>query len=146
MKYVQRATGHKLLTSAAELTCVVQRRGDARCGPLAAKLRHATVTLHSERVVQVRLQFGDDDGGFRQVRGPRLEAHLLVTIFAGHAVGEVAALTGHQRGAPGELQSALGWQRGRAQFAGGTGRSLRRKRLTEEVSLIHKGMYKKCGR
>lgn len=92
----------------AELTCVVQRRGDARCGLLQAKLRHAAVALHGEGVVQVGLQFGDDDGGFRQVRGPRLEAHLLVAVFAGHAVGEVVALAGHQRGAPGELQSALG--------------------------------------
>lgn len=120
------------------LTCVVQGRGDASGGPLAAELRHAAVTLHGEGVVDVGLQLGHDHCGLRQVRGPRLEAHLLVTVFAGHAVREVAALARHQRGAPGELQSAFGRQCGRAQITWGAGRSLRRKWTTLKVSLIHK--------
>lgn len=97
-----------------KLTCVVQRRGDARRGLLAAELRHAAVALHGECVVQVRLQFGHDDGGFRQVGGPRLEAHLLVAVLAGYAVGEVVPLAGYQRRGPGELQPALGRQGGGA--------------------------------
>lgn len=90
--------------------------------------------LHREGVVQVGLQVGHDDGGLRQVGGSRLESHFLVAVFAGHAVGEVVALARHQRGAPGQLQPALGRQRHRAQVAGGAGRSLRRKRTTEKGS------------
>lgn len=59
------------------LTCVVQSSGDGLCGPLRAVLRHAAVSLHSERVVQMRIQVGDDDRGVPQVRGTRLEAHRL---------------------------------------------------------------------
>lgn len=97
-----------------ELTCVVQGSGDAGGGPLSAELGHATVSLHSERVVQMRIQVSDNHDGFLQVCGARFEAYLVaagdtrapVTVLTRHAVGEVAA-PGHQRWAPGQLQPAL---------------------------------------
>lgn len=71
--------------------------------------------LHSEGVVEVRVQVGDDNRGFLQVGGARLEADLLpagdalslAAVCAHHAVGEVAAAPSHQRWAPGQLQPAL---------------------------------------
>lgn len=117
------------------LTCVVQCRGDALCGPLRAELWHAAVSLHSERVVQMRVQFTHDDRGVLQVCGAWLKADLLPTGHAGgalaelanHAVGEVPAAPGHQGRAPGQLQPALCRQGGGAQVTRGTGWGWRRK-------------------
>lgn len=98
-----------------ELTCMVQSGGDARGGPLGAKLRHTAVSLHGERVVEMRIQVSYNNCGFLQVCWAWLEADLLatgdtrapVTVLAHHTVGEVTAAPGHQGWAPGQLQPAL---------------------------------------
>lgn len=96
-------------------TCIVQSSGDATDGPLGTELGHATVSLHSERVVEMRIQVTDDDRGVLQVCRTWLEADLLATgdtrgpiaELAHHTVGEVTAAPGHQGWAPGQLQPAL---------------------------------------
>lgn len=98
-----------------ELTCMVQSSGDAHGGPLGTKLGHAAVSLHSERVVEVRIQVTHNNRGVLQVCRPWLEADLLatgdtrapVTVLAHHTVGEVTAAPGDQGWAPGQLQPAL---------------------------------------
>lgn len=98
-----------------ELTCIVQSSSDACSGPFSTELGHAAVSLHSERVVEMRIQVGSDDCGVLQVCGRWLEADLLATgdtdgtvaALTHHTVGEVSAAPGHQRWAPGQLQPAL---------------------------------------
>lgn len=63
----------------AELTCVVKSCGDAHSLPLGAKVGHAAVRLHRERVVEMRIQVSHDDCGLLQVSRTRLEADLLAT-------------------------------------------------------------------
>lgn len=78
------------------LTGVVQDGNDGADGSLDAELRHATACLHTECVVDARLQLGDHHAGVRQLR---LEADVIAARFAGrpqivtdltrHVVGQV---------------------------------------------------------
>lgn len=125
------------------LTCVVQSSGDACYGSLSTKLGHTAVSFHSERVVEMRFQVGNDNSGFIQVCGSRLEADFLatgdtrapVTVFTRHTVGEVTAPPGHQWWAPGQLQPAFCWQCSGAQIERGTRWSLWGSRRQRKVSL-----------
>lgn len=63
----------------SKFTCIVYRCGDGCSGWFGAKLGHAAASLHSERVVQMRIQVTDNDGGFLQVRRPRLKTDPLTT-------------------------------------------------------------------
>lgn len=100
------------------LTWIVQSSGDARRGPLGTELGHATVSLHSERVVEMRIQVGNNNRGLLQVCRAWLEVDLLVTgdarapvtVLTHHAVGEVTTAPRHERWVPGQLQFALCWQ------------------------------------
>lgn len=62
-----------------ELTCIVQSSSDARGDPLSTELGHTAVSLHSERVVEMRIQVSNDNRGFPQVCRAWLEADLLAT-------------------------------------------------------------------
>lgn len=85
------------------LTCIVQSSGDNGCRPLRAVLRHTTVGLHSERVVEMRIQVTDDNCGVLQICRAWIEAYLVtardaqhpVTVFAHHTVFEVTAAPGY---------------------------------------------------
>lgn len=101
-----------------KLTCVVQSSGDGCSGPLGTELRHATLSLYSERVVEMRVQVTNNNCGVLQVRRSWLKADLLaagdarglVTEFAHHSVHKVTATPSHQWWAPEQLQLALPWQ------------------------------------
>lgn len=86
-----------------QLTCIVQSSSDARSGLLSTKLGHAAVSLHSERVVQMRIQVSNDDCGVFQVCRTWLKTDFLATgetqgsvaVLAHHTVCEVTATPGH---------------------------------------------------
>lgn len=90
---------------------MVQSSGDAHGGPLGTKLGHTAVSLHGERVVEMRIQVGNNNCGFLQVCRAWLETDLLatgdtwapVTVLAHHTVGEVTTAPCHQGWAPGQL-------------------------------------------
>lgn len=94
-----------------KLTSIVQSSGDGSGGPLSVVLGHATVGLHSERVVKMRIQITDYNRGVLQVCRTWLESNLLTTgdargpvaELAHHAIGKVATAPGHQRFTPGQL-------------------------------------------
>lgn len=99
----------------SKLTCIVQSSGDDCSGRFSAELGHATASLHSERVVQMRIQVTNNDCGFPQACRTGLETDLLTTrdargsvaVLAHHTVGEVTAAPSHQRCSPGQLQPAF---------------------------------------
>ena len=98
-----------------KLTSIVQSSGDDSGGHLSVVLGHATVCLHSECIVEMRIQVTDYDSGVLQVCGTWLEPNLLTTgdtrgsvaELTHHAIGKVTAAPGHQWWTPGQLQPAL---------------------------------------
>lgn len=97
------------------LTCIIQSGGDGCSGPLCAVLRHSSVSLHSERVVVMRIQVTNNHFRLLQFCRTSLKMDLLTTgdtlglvaALTRHAIGEVAATSGLQRWAPGQQQTAL---------------------------------------
>lgn len=63
----------------SKFTCIVYRSSDGCSRLFSAELGHTTVSLHSERVVQMRIQVTNNDCGFVQVYSTWLETDPLTT-------------------------------------------------------------------